>query len=331
MFGAASARMKAQLFAELSSMVKAGLSIGHALGIAGKERAAPALGQDVRQMGHEVSGGRPLTEAMEARSRWFSALDVATVEVGENTGRMEAALRNLADFYEREFELRHLLTREMAYPIVLFGAILFIPLIGNVIRVWITESMPAAIVTGFWTLAIYALVLGLPAGLAIFAISRLSASEEGRAQIDGLKLRIPLIGGVFRRIALARYCRALASLYSSGILMGTAMRLAGEAAGNEAVRRDLTAQASEVERGASLTSAFEESRLMPGSVLAMLRTGELTGDVDSMAANVAEHLEAEAQTSIKQLAVSITPVAVILAGIIVAFMVISFYADLYSF
>ncbi len=331
MFGATKARTQAEFFAEMSAMVNAGMSLGEALTVAGRGRSSSSLGEASSEMGDQVSGGQPLSEVMEGHPQLFSPLDIAAVAVGESTGRMERALRNLADFYERDFELRHLLARELAYPIVLFGAILFIPIVANFIRIWITGSLIAALGATVATLFVYLLTLGVPIALVILVVKGMTGSESGRMRLDRFKINIPLIGPVVSRIALARYCRALASLYSSGVLMGTAMRLAGEAAGNEVVRHDLTAGVSEVERGGTLSGAFEGSSLMPESVLAMVRTGERTGEVDAMADNVADHLEQEARTSIKRLTVSITPIAVLIAGVIVAVMAMSFYLGLYTF
>jgi type IV pilus assembly protein PilC len=113
--------------------------------------------------------------------------------------------------------------------------------------------------------------------------------------------------------------------------MGTALRLAGEASGNEVVKSELGGGARVVESGGGLSDALAESSLMPGTVVRMLKTGERTAEVDAMAHNVADHLEQETETAIKQMAVSIAPVAVVIAGIIVALMVLSFYADFYSF
>ncbi len=331
MFGAADAKVRAELYSELATMTKAGLTIGEALSAAGEDMRPSRLTRTVREMGDHVSAGESVSDAMEKRPRVFSSLEVANVRVGEETGRFESALRNLADYYEREFDLRHLLTRELAYPIVLFVAILFIPVIADLIRVWITESFLAALAVVAGRLVFYLLFIGLPVGLAAVAYFALSSSTEGKAWLDSAKMKLPMVGGVFRKIALARYCRALASLYSSGVLLGTSMRLAGEAAANEAVRRDLVEHAPEVDGGMSLSDAFAQSDLMPSSVQRMMKTGERTGDIDSMADNVANHLEQEARTSIKQLAVSITPVAVVIAGIIVALIVLNFYTNLYSF
>lgn len=331
MFGAQEARTRAQLYRSLSSLANAGLSLGEALTVAGRDMGQSRLAEAVRQMGHEVSGGREFADAMRRRPTLFSALETSTVEVGGRTGRYESVLGNLADFYEREHLLRLLLLRELTYPIVLFCAILFIPLAGDFIRIWITQALPGALAATAQRLLLYGVVIGVPALFAALVIRGMRGSAKGRAQLDAMKLQLPLLGGVFLKFALARFCRALAALYSSGVLMGTSMRLAGEAAGNEVVRRDLTAYASEVDDGASLAEAFAKSQLMPASVLQVLQTGELTGDLDAMAQSAAAHLELEAETSVKQLAVSITPLAILVAAVVVGLMLASFYTGLYSF
>lgn len=330
-FGTAWARERAEVFGELAAMVHAGVSIGESLtAIAADMRPSP-LQAALLQVGHEVSSGRSLAAALEERSGVFSPLTVAMVRVGERGGRLEQALRTVADYFERDFELRSLLQRELTYPIILFVAILFIPLAGQLIVVWIQDSLLAALRVGVATLLLYALVFGVPVLLVYLLIRSARQSAAGRLRLDRIKLRLPLVGGVLRKLALARFCRALASLYSAGVLMGTSLRLAGQAAGNEAVGRQLAAGAEAVEAGGSLSEALGKSALMPKTVLRMLQTGERTGDVDAMAHNVADHLELEAQTAIKQMAVTVTPVSVVIAGIIVALMLLSFYGNLYSF
>jgi type IV pilus assembly protein PilC len=331
MFGTSQARERAEIFGELTAMVSAGVSIGESLTAVAGEMRPSRMQRALMKVGHEVSGGESLSEALKRRSDVFSPLTIAMVRVGERGGRMEEALRSVADYFERDFKLRSLLRRELTYPIILLLGILFIPLIGRMVVAWIQHSVLAALGVGLSTLLIYLVVIGLPAG-GIYLVARgLRQSRQGRERLDRVKLSIPLIGGVLRKVALARFCRALASLYSSGVLMGTALQLAGEASGNAVVQRELGGGARTVESGGSLSDALGESSLMPGTVLRMLQTGERTGDVDSMAHNVADHLEQEAETSIKQMAVTITPVAVVIAGIIVVLMLLNFYTGLYSF
>lgn len=331
MFGTAQARERAEVFGELEAMVRAGISVGEALTAVAGDMPASRMQRALMQVGHQVSGGEPLSPSLERHSDIFSPLTVAMVEVGERGGRMEEALGGIAEYFERDFELRSLLKRELTYPLILLLALLFIPLIANMIIAWVNDSLLAALLTGAGQLALYLLVFGGPALLVYLVIKSTRQSRQGREKLDRIKLSIPIIGNVLRKLALARFCRALASLYGSGVLMGTSLRLAGQASGNEVVNRELGGGAKTVESGGSLSDALSGSSLMPGTVLRMLRTGELTGDIDAMAQNVADHLEQEAQTSVKQMAVTITPVAVIIAGIIVAVMVISFYGGLYSF
>ena len=331
MFGAAAAKLRAELFSELTALHGAGINIGESLAIVSAEMRPSRLSAAIADAGRATSGGRSLSEALREHEDVFSPLTIAMIEVGERSGRLEAALRGAADFHERDFELRNLLTRELTYPIILFAAILFIPLAGNMIRIWLMESLLAALIAGAGQIFVYALVLGGPAFLIWLLVRNLSQTPEGRLRLDQIKLRLPIIGNVLRKLALSRFCRALASLYSSGVLMGTALRLAAEASGNEVIRRQFGGGATKLERGGKLSEVLSEGGLMPRAVLGMFRTGEQTGEVDAMAHKVADYLEQEAQTSIKQVAVSLAPVAIIIAGIIVAIMVISFYSGLYSF
>ena len=331
MFGTAQARERAQVFGELASMVHAGLSIGESLTAVAEDMPASRMQRALLSVGHEVSNGAALGARMERRSDVFSPLTIAMVQVGERGGRIEEALRNIADYFERDFRLRSLLKRELTYPIILLIALLFIPLAARVIVVWISDTVLAAVLTGISQLLTYLLVFGLPVLGAWLVIRSMRRSHEGRLRLDRLKLSIPIIGTLMRKLALARFCRALASLYSAGVMMSTSLRLAGEASGNEVLKSEVADGARSVEGGGSLSDALSGSSLMPGTVLRMLKTGETTGEVDAMAHNVANHLEQEAETSIKQMAVTITPVAVLIVGIIVAVMVIGFYTDLYSF
>ncbi len=330
MFGAGQAKLRAEVYGELASMVAAGVTVGESVSAVADEMRPSNLSRALERVGRELSAGHSLSETMRAHEHVFSPLTIAMIEVGERTGRLEGALRSVADYYERDFELRHLLTRELAYPIVLFVLILFIPLVADVIRVWMTDSLLAALLVGVQGILTIAILIGVPVGIAALTIRALSGSRQGRRTLDTIKLNIPLIGGVMRKLALARFCRALASLYSSGVLMGTSVRLAGQVAGNEVLREEFTRHVRSIEGGASLSATLGESALMPRTVLRMLKTGERTGEIDSMAQNVADHLQQEAQTSIKQLAVMLTPISVIIAGVIVALMVIGFFADFYS-
>ncbi|MGD9497789.1 MAG: type II secretion system F family protein [Armatimonadota bacterium] len=331
MFGAARARQQTELFRQLGAMVHAGVSLGESVSTLAQEHGNTPLGRALARVGHEVSHGHALAASLRKHERLFSPLTVAMVEVGEQSGRLDETLHGIQQYHEKDFELRHLLTRELAYPTVLFAAILLIPLAGRFILVWMTGSAGAALAGALGQLVMYAIVLGVPTTVALLVVRSMTGSEQGRVRVHGLLLSVPIIGGVARRLAVARFCRALASLYSSGVLLGTALRLAADAAGNALVGHALTREAPRIDRGGSLADALEASAVIPRTAVQMLRTGERTGDIDQMARSVADHLQQEAETAIKQAAAAIAPAAVIIAGIIVGLMVVGFYAGLYTF
>lgn len=331
MFGAGGAKLRAAVFGELAAMVRGGVNIGEALAVAAEELHNARMARALEDVGHAVMQGRPLAAGLRQHEDLFSPLTIAMIEVGETSGRLAEALREVHDYHERDFELRHLLTRELAYPMVLFGAILFIPVIADFIRVWITATLAAAVGVTLKYLLWYTLILVMPVVIIGYTWRSLAQSQQSRRFADGLLLKIPVVGTMLRKLAVVRFCRALASLYSSGVLLGTAVQLAGQAAGNAVVQKDLTQGVGMIERGASLSDALAESSMLPPTARHMFRTGERTGDIDAMAHRVADYLEMEAETAIRQLAVSLTPAAVIIGGVIVALIVFKFYLGLYSF
>jgi type IV pilus assembly protein PilC len=331
MFGVAEARERAEVFRELTAMVHAGVSIGESLTTVAAGMRPSHLRGGLLRAGYDVSGGHAISESFEQHPHVFSALELAMLRVGEQAGRLEMALRAIADYHERDFKLRSILQRELTYPIILLCAIILIPLAGRMVVAWITAGLGAALTIGASTLLGYAIFLGIPAIIIYLIIRNARQSGGGRLWLDQAKLSIPLIGPVARKVALARFCRALAALYSAGVLMGSSLRLAGEASGNEVIARKIEGVARAVEAGGGLSDALRKTALMPGTVLQMLATGERTGEVDAMADHVANHLEMEAQTAVSAMAVAIMPIAVVIAGIIVAVMAISFYGGLYAF
>jgi len=329
MFGATQARLKSQVFSELTAMVGAGVSIGESLSAVAEDMEHGRMASVLDEMGMQVSSGSSLADAMRRHPKVFRPVSISMIEVGEEGGRLENALRGAADYHERDFELRHLLTRETFYPIVLFAAIIFIWPMANFVRIWITDSLLPALLGLLVTLLLMIVSIGIPLGALVFALWAYSRTEQGRGTLDRIRLSIPIIGNLIGKLSLARFCRALASLYSSGVLMGSSLRLAAEASGNLAIERELAAGIAKVEGGGKLSEALAESPLIPRMVVRMLRTGEDTGDLDQMAHRVADHFEEEAQTAIKQMAVSITPIAVLIAGAIVLLMALSFYTGAY--
>ncbi len=330
MLGHSAIRERTAAFRQLATMLASGMSVSQALAVLGERVADVRLRAFFKQAAEETGKGRRLSELMRQRPDLFSPLALAMVEAAEQSGRLDEILRRLADYYEHEYQIRLMLSRETFYPKILVLAILFIPLGGQVIAAWILRGSGSAVVVLLKALAIYAVVFGVPAAALWMAYKALASSEQGRASIDRLKLALPLLGKVVRQSALARFSRALAALYGAGVSVPKALELAGNATANAALREVAHRAAQRAAEGEGLTDALAASGLADGLVLSMLRTGEQTGNLEETMDHVAAYYEDETRTAIKQMAVAIVPVAVIMAAIVVGIMVIGFYTRLYA-
>lgn len=330
MLGHGLIRAKTAAFRQLSSMISGGVSLSEALAVISERCGDARLGKSLLRASKATSEGKQLSAIWAKEPELYPPLTLAMIEAAETSGRLDEVLGRLADYYERDYQLRMMLSRETFYPKLLLLAVIFIPEMGNTVRIWIMESGLAALAYLVKRLLFWGLVGTIPA-LAIWAAWRsMSKSETGRAAMDQLKLRIPLIGKVVYRLAMARFSRTLATLYAAGVSMSKALRLAGEATANARLRQIADKAAAKAQAGTGLTTAMAEAGLADNMVLSMLRTGEHTGDLEETLTHVAEYYESEAETAAKQMAVAIVPVAVILAGLVVGAMVLQFYGQLYG-
>jgi len=284
----------------------------------------------VREAARKVPNGTPLSEVMRRHPKVFSELDVALVAAGEHGGHLDTMLNANADYLERQREFQQVLSRETFYPKILLLAVLFIPLATQVIIVGMTQNALAAFTVALKALALYALIGVVPAVIIYLVYRNLVASESGRYALDNFKLRVPLIGKVVTRAAWARLCRALAALYSAGVNIPTAIRLAGRTSGNHAIIRAVDQSIPKLEKGGVLSDALAATGQIPSLALSMLRTGEQTGNIDVTMTKVADYFEGEAFTATRQMTIAIVPIAVILFGVIVLLQVVGFYLGHYT-
>lgn len=327
MFGHGLIRAKTAAFRQLAAMIAGGVSLSESLAIIAERCGDPRLAKSLMRASRETSSGKPLSSIFAQEPDLYPPLTIAMLEAAEQSGRLDEVLGRLADYYERDYQLRLMLSRETFYPKILALGIIFIPLLGNTVRIWITSTGREAFAYILKYVFLYALVLAVPVAAFWATWQSLRKSETGRASLDGAKLKLPLIGKVVHRLAMARFGRTLATLYSGGVPMSKAVRLAGEAMANAKLRQITDAAADKIQTGTGLTEALAESGLSDTMLLSMLRTGEQTGDIEETMNHVASYYEDEAETAARQIAVAIVPVAVIIAGIVVGFMLFQFYGQ----
>ncbi len=318
---------RAVFYRKLATLIGAGLTVIQALHALEENITNVPLRRAVRTMLPGIERGQRMSENMRRIPDVFSPLAVAIVTAGEESGRLEGMLGVLADYAERELELHRMLKRETFYPKVLLVAILLIVpgglLIANALAPGLfgfSALVPIGILAG---------LLGLCA-LGYYLLKSYQGSETGRLAIDRVKLSLPIFGGLTQRIAMSRFCRALASLYSAGLPLPTALQYSADACGNAALRRLLMAAVRPIEKGAKLSDVLGQHRLVPNLVLSMLRTGEQTGNIDLTLTKVADYYDDETETKVHQLGKVVTPIAILIAAIFVVLIVASFFLDYLS-
>jgi type II secretory pathway component PulF len=232
---------------------------------------------------------------------------------------LDVMANRIADYLEKELEVRRKLKRETLYPkIVLFVAGCVILLLG-----FLKSGSQ-----GFFGMVTFAATVAGGAFTLWWLARYLNQFPAFGAGWDHVKLLIPGPGGVTRRYATARFTRALGTLYAGGVLLPRAVETAARACGNRAIGQRLLDCAPAMNTGGGLTAVLETSGLLSPIAVQMARTGEQTGSLDTMMDKVADYLESEADAKAHQLAVFAGVGALLLAALVVAYIAISFYTGM---
>jgi type IV pilus assembly protein PilC len=296
----------------------------------------------------DVESGSSVAQAMESEPGVFDPLYRSVVRAGEGSGRLEEALDRIAYQLERLDALRRQVRSAMTYPAVVFGLALtvMILVVAIIVPVFVNifneikadspntdTSLPlmtqitigvSHVVTHYW----YALIGGTAA--LIYAFLRWKKTDRGRHQWDTFKLRIPRIGDVVQKVALARWSRTFSGMISSGVPILQAIEIAGETAGNSVVARAMDDVYTSVKRGGTIAQPIGEHEVFPPMVEHMISVGEESGQLETMLTKIAEFYEAEVDAKIKSLTALIEPLMIIAVGGVVGFIVISMYLPIFS-
>ncbi len=329
MFSILKIEQKAATFRELATMVKAGMSLSESLGVLEGRRTYRSLKQAMGDAAYRVADGTRLSKVLADYPREFSPVTLGVLTAGEESGKLEEALEKVAGFLEREYGLRQMISQETFYPKVLGVAAILIPNASQAIVTGIQESFWAGVGVFVRGLATYAVILGIPALLVYVVYRVVTSTDQGRYFVDSVKLRVPLLGPVVRRLALAKFSRALAHTYGGGVPFAQAVALAGSVTGNAAISRRLVASIPHLRQGGKLSEVLRDSPDIDDMVVRMVATGEQTGNLDDTMEWMAEHFEIACESSIRRMVAVALPVGVVIMAIIIGVILVNFY--LYSY
>jgi type IV pilus assembly protein PilC len=279
---------------------------------------------------------------MRSAPKVFDALYVNMVEAGETGGILDTILQRLSGYIEKNVKLQRAVKSALVYPVgvlTVAGAVITL-LLWKVVPIFatlfaglgVTLPLPTKIVITLSNIVgSYFGLLGI-IGLAatIFGLKIWYGTPQGRYILDTIILKLPVLGILMRKIAVARFTRTLGTLISSGVPILEGLDITAKTAGNAVVERALQSVRKALEEGKSLTEPLKESQVFPGMVTQMIAVGEQTGAMDAMLSKIADFYEEEVDAAVKDLLTALEPVMIVFLGLVVGGVVISMYLPLFS-
>ena len=328
---------------QFATMINAGLPLVQCLDILSKQTEKEDFRAVIAQTMRDVEAGTTLAEALAKKenNKVFDELFVNMVEAGEAGGILDDILQRLATFIEKAEALKRKIQGAMVYPAVVmtvaclataFMLIFIIPTFARMFTAFGGDlPLPTKIVMGLSSFlrSYWWVMLGGIVG-AIVMIRRYYTTEQGHMQIDKLLLKVPVLGDVIRKGAVARFTRTLGTLISSGVPILTGLEITARTAGNRVVQEAIMAARASIREGETISAPLKQSNVFPPMVVQMISVGEETGALDDMLTRIADFYDSEVDTAVDALTSLIEPVMIVFMGAVVGGMVIAMYLPMFK-
>src|ERR1700728_2654981 len=327
---------------QFSVMIDAGLPLVQCLEILAGQQENKTFQKILNNTRASVEGGATLAASMKQHEKVFDPLYYNMVEAGETGGILDTILQRLAQYIEKNVKLKRAVKSAMIYPIAVLSiaAGVIILLLWKVVPIFTTLfnglgaelPLPTRIVIQLSNFvgSIYGLIILAFFVGAIFAVKFWYGTPTGRMALDQLLLKLPVVGIVLRKIAVARFTRTLGTLISSGVPILEGLDITARTSGNAVVERAISQTRKAVEAGRSLVEPLKETEVFPGMVTQMIGVGEQTGAMDAMLSKIADFYEDEVDAAVKDMLTAIEPIMIVFLGVVVGGVVISMYLPLFS-
>jgi type IV pilus assembly protein PilC len=340
--GSVKAKELAVFTRQFSVMIDAGLPLVQCLEILSNQQENKLFQKILTGTRASVEGGTTLSSAMKQYPKAFDPLYTNMVEAGETGGILDTILQRLSGYIEKSVKLKAAVKSALIYPVgvITIAGLVITLLLWKVVPIFATLfaglgvdlPLPTKIVIAmsnfigsiFGFLMLVALVGG------IFGLKVWYGTDQGRFVLDTIILKVPVLGILMRKIAVARFTRTLGTLISSGVPILESLDITAKTAGNAVVERALFKVRRALEEGKSLTEPLKESQVFPGMVTQMIAVGEQTGAMDAMLSKIADFYEDEVDAAVKDLLTALEPIMIVFLGIVVGGVVISMYLPLFS-
>lgn len=324
---------------QLSILQDAGLPIVRSLKVLEAQQKEGRLKEQIGTVSEDVEGGSTFSEALAKYPKSFDRLYISMVKAGEAGGVLDIILNRLAGFMEKSEKLRKQVKGAMIYPAVVItvAALILVVIMVKVVPAFqkmfedIGEGLPAPtkmLIAISETLQSYwYLIPGVPIVL-VLTFRFIARTSKGRLAIDAFKLRMPVFGGIIKKSAVARFCRTLGTLISSGVPILEALRIVKDAIGNVVISNAIEEVHGSIREGDTIADPLRAAGIFDELLVNMIDVGEETGELDKMLIKIADNYDMDVDVAVESMSSLLEPIIIVGMGLVVGFIVISLFLPL---
>ncbi len=326
---------------QLATLIDAGLPILRALYILTEQVESVIFKEKISQIAKSIEGGSSLSEAMSKHPKVFDNLYVNMVRAGEIGGVLEAVLNKIAHFLEKRQALIGKVKSAMMYPVVVMSLAIIIvvfilwkimPKFVDIFEQlgaelpWLTQQLVNAshvLLNETWKIIVAVIII-------VLCYRQINSTQKGKLFFDRTKMKIPVLGDLIKKVAIARFAGTLATLVTSGVPILQSLDIVRDTSGNEVIALAMDKVYNSVKEGDSIHEPLSECYVFPPLVVHMVAVGEETGAIDQMLNKVAEAYEQEVDNTVDALTSILEPILIVFLGVIVGTIVVALYLPLFS-
>ncbi|HJN73768.1 MAG TPA: type II secretion system F family protein [Myxococcota bacterium] len=326
---------------QFATMIDSGLPLVQCLDIQSKQAGNPALREQLTEVKAAVEAGTTFADALKKYPDTFDPLFRNLVAAGEIGGILDTILNRLATFLEKNEKLKRKVKGAMTYPLIVFSvailvtAVLLLKVVPTFEQMFMEfgSSLPAPTqfvvdLSYFLRDSWYFFLAGI--FIAIFGFRFTYKQPRGRLVIDALLLRLPVFGDLIRKVAVARFCRTLGTMVSSGVPILDGLEICAKTAGNQIIENAVLKARQSISEGRTIAEPIAEAKVFPEMVCQMISVGENTGALDIMLGKIADFYDDEVDQSVENLTAMMEPLIMVFLGIVVGGFVVAMYLPIFS-
>jgi type IV pilus assembly protein PilC len=326
---------------QLATMIDAGLPLVQCLEILSKQQENSTFKRTIAEIQEDVEAGTTFADSMRKHPKVFDSLYSNMIEAGETGGILDTILNRLALFMEKTMALKKKIKGAMTYPAICLAISILILVVILVFVIPVFEEMfsqmdaalpvPTQIVVALSNaFKEHLLWIILPIILLIYIFRKVYSTEKGRLRIDQFFLRLPVVGILIRKVAVAKFTRTLSTMLQSGVPILEALQVVAKTAGNKVIEQAVFRVADAIAEGRPMAEPLMESGVFPNMVVQMINVGESVGALDTMLEKIADFYDEEVDTAVANLTAMIEPFMMVFLGGMIGTLVVAMYLPIFE-